>query len=59
MAEKASVMLSCDMADPSRGTVPLAARTCGLSGLVAGELTKLVLREWCTPCTMDVLRWCP
>jgi hypothetical protein len=28
----------------------------GLSGLVAGELTKLVFLECCTPCTMEVLR---
>lgn len=29
---------------------------CGLRGLVAGEFTKLVLRECWTPCTMEVLR---
>jgi hypothetical protein len=28
----------------------------GLSGLVAGEFTKLVFRECWMPCTMDVLR---
>lgn len=39
----------------------LAASACpwGLSGLVAGELTKLVLRECWMPCTMDVWRWWP
>ena len=55
MAAKASAMDSCDMAAPSR-LAPAAAMACGLSGLVAGELTKLVFRECCMPCTMDVLR---
>lgn len=48
-------MLSCDMAVPSRGA-PAAAMTCGLSGLVAGEFTKLVFRECWMPCTMEVWR---
>jgi hypothetical protein len=48
-------MLSCDITVPSM-VEPLAAMACGLSGLVAGELTKLVLREWRMPCTMEVLR---
>jgi hypothetical protein len=33
-----------------------AAMIWGLSGLVAGELTKLVFRECWMPCTMEVLR---
>jgi hypothetical protein len=44
-AVKASVMLSCDIMGPLRGIVLLAAMTCGLSGLVAGEFTKLVFLE--------------
>jgi len=58
-AVKASAMFSCDITGPSRGTVPLAAIACGLNGLVAGELTKLVFRECWIPCTIDVWRWCP
>jgi hypothetical protein len=43
------------MTAPSR-VAPAAAMAWGLSGLVAGELTKLVFLECCMPCTMDVLR---
>lgn len=32
---------------------------CGLSGLPFVELSRLAFRECCTPCTMDVCRWCP
>jgi hypothetical protein len=52
---KASAMDSCDMTAPLR-VAPAAAMAWGLSGLVAGELTKLVLRECWMPCTMDVVR---
>ena len=41
-AEKAAVMVSCDMMAPSR---PAMTCACSLRGLVAGEFTKLVLRE--------------
>src|SRR4051812_16991704 len=41
---------------PSRGRAALAAMTCGLSGLVAGEFTKLVFLEWRMPCTIEVWR---
>ena len=56
LAAKASAMDSCDMTAPSRVAPPAAAMTCGLSGLVAGELTKLVFLECWMPCTMEVLR---
>lgn len=50
-------MLSCDMMVPSSEAEPWAAAIIwGLSGLVAGELTKLVLRECWMPCTMEVWR---
>jgi hypothetical protein len=56
LAAKASAIDSCDMAAPSRVAPAAAAMIWGLSGLVAGELTKLVFLECCMPWTMDVLR---
>jgi len=54
LAAAASARDSGDMVGPLSGAGE--ARTRGLSGLVAGALTKLVVRECWMPCTMDVLR---
>lgn len=56
-ALKASFKFSCDIIAPSKGATPLVETACGLSGLVAGEFTKLVFREcWMLPCTMEAWR---
>ena len=42
------------VASLEKEVIPTAAMICGLRGLVDGECTKLVLRECCIPCTIEV-----